>query len=128
MKKLLAILTACALLALAFAGCGAPKPQQLLAGKWQTSALGLEFGAYEFVPDEDDPLRGTVNLGQLSGLIHGSYTVTPGKKDEPDRLSITYSVLMINYTRSYTFTVDESTLTLQEENSGVSLTYTRGQG
>ena len=129
-QKLLAVLAACALLAPALAGC-APGPQRLLAGKWQASALGLEFGAYEFVPGENDPLRGTVNLGRLSGFVSGSYTVTPGKGDAPDRLRITYGLRpggMISYTRDYTFTVDETTLTLQEENSSVSLTYTRNQG
>jgi len=131
MKKTIAIFAAFALLAVAFAGCALPlSPQRLLAGKWQASAAGFEVSSFEFTPGEKDPLKGTVavGLGPLSGLVNGTYTVTPGKGDAADRLEVTYTVLMISTTQAYTFTVSEDTLTLKGENSSLALTYARVTG
>jgi len=129
MKKLLAILCLLALLGGCLAACGAPKPGALLAGKWKATAASLEFQAFEFVPGEDGPGKGTVNLGMMSKLVPASYEVVPAEsKDARDMVKITYKLLMISTTRSYYFTVDGTTLTLQEENSGLTTTYTRDTG
>jgi len=129
MKKTLAILCLLALLGGIGAACGAPKPGAQLAGKWKAAAASLEFQAFEFVPGEDGPGKGTVNLGMLANFVGGSYEVVPAQsKDARDMVKITYKLLMISTTRSYYFTVDGATLTLQEENSGLTTTYTRDTG
>jgi len=129
MKKTLAILGILVLLGGIFSACGAAKPQRLLAGKWKASVASLEFQAFEFVPSADSDLKGTVNIGMLSNLVHGSYEVIPGAgKDARDTVKITYTLAMFSNTRSYFFTVDGATLTLQREGSGTSLVYTRDTG
>ena len=126
MKKILAIFGILALLVGILAACGVPKPEILLAGKWKASAASLEFNAFEFVPSQGDPRKGTVNLGMISNLIDGSYEVIPAQsKNERNTVRITYALWMISTTRSYTFTVDETTLTMQEEGKSVFTTYVR---
>jgi len=126
MKKILAILGILAVLGGCLAACGASKPEKLLAGKWKTSVASFEFNAFEFVPSQDDPRKGTVSLGMVGNLISGSYEVVPAKgKDAQDQVKITYTLLMFSNTRSYSFTVDETTLTLQEEGKSLVVTYTR---
>jgi hypothetical protein len=126
MKKVLAILCLLAALCGIAAACGTPKPEALLAGKWNASVASLEFNAFEFVPSQDDPRKGTVNLGMIGSLVSGSYEVVPPQgKDAPNVVKITYALMMFSNTRSYTFTVDDTTLTLQGEGSGTALTYTR---
>ena len=129
MKKALAILCLAALLGGISAACGAPKPGALLAGKWKAGAASFEFQAFEFVPGADGPNKGTVNLGMISNLVGGSYEVVPAQsKDARDVVRITYKLFMISTTRSYYFTVDGTTLTLQEESSGLTTTYARDTG
>jgi hypothetical protein len=114
------------LLAQALVGCGAPQPQELLAGQWQADVGSLEFQALTFTPNAEDLLRGSVSLGLLSRFVQGSYVVTPpAKKDQPARLAITYQLAFISTTRDYTFTVTDTTLELQKEGSNVALHYTR---
>ena len=127
MKKITAILCAAALAALALPACGARTgPAQLLAGKWDGSVGLLEFQAMEFVPDEEDPLRGRVDLSLVSNFIDGSYEVfPPDKRGEPGRLKITYTLSMFSTTNEYAFTVDGDTLTLLNERTNVTLTYKR---
>jgi len=126
MKKALAILCLLAVLGGCLAACGAQKPEALLAGKWKASVASLEFNAFEFVPSQDDPRKGAVNIGMISNLVHGSYEVIPPEgKDAPSVVKITYTLAMFSNTRSYNFTVDDTTLTLQREGSGTSLVYTR---
>ncbi|MCL1951863.1 MAG: hypothetical protein FWF60_03440 [Oscillospiraceae bacterium] len=126
MKKAIATLCLLAALCGVLAACGAPKPEALLAGKWDASVASLEFNAFEFVPSQDDPRKGTVNLGMIGSLVPGSYEVVPPQgKDAPNVVKITYTLAMFSTTRSYTFTVDATTLTLQGEGSGVAMTYTR---
>ena len=126
MKKILAVLCLLALLGGISTACGASKPGALLAGKWNADLASFEFKAFEFVPGEDGPGKGTVNLGMLSNLVKGSYEVLPAEsKDAKDMVKITYTLWMISTTRSYYFTVDGNTLTLQEESSGFTTTYTR---
>ena len=126
MKKALAILCLLAVLGGCLAACGKPKPEDLLAGQWKASAGSFEFNAVEFVPSQDDPRKGAVNLGMLSNLLKGSYEVIPGaKKDDQPTLKIVYTPLMISVTRVYLFTVDETTLELQREGSNTALTFTR---
>jgi len=128
MKKAIAILCTLAALCGVLAAC-AQKPEALLAGKWKASAASLEFSAFEFVPSEDDARKGTVNLGMIGNLVEGSYEVVPPEgKDAPNVVKITYSLAMFSNTRTYTFTVDDTTLTLQAENSSVAMTYTRDTG
>ncbi|MDR1927364.1 MAG: hypothetical protein LBQ33_01830 [Oscillospiraceae bacterium] len=128
MKKATGILAVLLTAALVFAGCGlfAPKPQELIAGKWQAAVGSLEFQAMEFIPNENADLTGTVKLGLLSNLVSGSYAITPAKeKEEKDQISITYQLFLISTTREYTFTVTDTALVLQADNSGVALNYTR---
>ena len=132
MKKAISILCLLALLSGVGAACGAPKPGALLAGKWKAAASSFEFQLFEFVPGEDGPGKGRVNLGMtglLSNLISGSYEVIPAeRKDAQDIVKITYTLLMISTTRSYFFTVDSTSLTLQEVDSGFTTRYTRDTG
>ena len=121
MKKSLALLGVLALLCGCLAACGTPKTEALLAGKWNASAASFEFQAFEFTPDENNPGKGTVG-----SLLDGSYEIIPAEnKDTRDMLKITFSFGMLSASRSYYFTVDETTLSLQEENSSVTTTYTR---
>jgi len=128
MKKAIAILCLLAMLGGISAACGAKKPENLLAGKWKASVASLEFQAFEFVPSQDDARKGTVNRGKLASLVtDGTYEVIPGKgKDAKDVLKITTTALgFVSTTHSYFFTVDDTTLTLQEEGYDAFLTYTR---
>ncbi|MCL2300910.1 MAG: hypothetical protein FWC27_12280 [Firmicutes bacterium] len=125
MKKTLAILCLLAALSGILAACGAPKPEALLAGKWKASVASFEFNAFEFVPSQDDPRKGTVNIGMISNLVNGSYEVVPGEGSALDTLKITYSLWMISTSRTYDFTVDETTLALTEVGKTVTTTYTR---
>ena len=126
MKKALTILCLLAALGGCLAACGTPKPEALLAGKWNASLASLEFNAFEFIPSQDDSRKGSVNLGMIGSLVSGSYEVIPpANKDAQSMVKITYTLLMISTTRSYFFTVDDTTLTLQKEGSNTILTYTR---
>lgn len=130
MKKLLAIPLILALLAGCLAACGEPKTQDLLAGKWKGSVGMFEFDSYEFIPDAEQPLKGTVKLlGKLSQWINGTYEVIPAKeKDAKDTVKISYTVLLISTTKEYAVTVDDSTLSLQEIGSDYAMTFTRDTG
>ena len=126
MKKILAILGILALLGGVLAACGAPKPEALLAGKWKASAGSFEFNAFEFVPGQEDQRKGAVNINLIGSFVDGSYeVVAAAEKGARDMVKITYKLLMFSTTRSYYFTVDETTLTLQEEGKSVTTTYTR---
>ena len=127
MKKILACVMALALLLAVAGGCSnANKLGQQLAGKWETSLGPFEFKAMEFVSNEDEPLKGKVNLALISNLIDGSYEIIPGeKKDDPDTIKITYTVFSISTTKSYRFTVTDEALTLTGEGNSTSLNYTR---
>ena len=126
MKKAIAILCLLAALGGCMAACGAPKPEALLAGKWKASLASFEFNAFEFVPSQGDPRKGTVNLGMIGNLVPGSYEVIPpASRDAQSVVKITYTLLMISTTRSYFFTVDDTTLTMQKEGSNTSLVYAR---
>ena len=125
MKKALAVLCLLALLGGVSAACGAPKPEALLAGKWKASAASLEFNALEFIPSAEDPRKGTLNIGMTS-LVGGSYEVIPAEsKEARPMVKITYKLFLISATRSYYFTVEGDALSLQEEGSGITLTFTR---
>jgi len=126
MKKTLTILCLLAVLGSVSTACGAPKPEALLAGKWKASVASFEFNAFEFVPSQDNPRKGSVNIGMLSNLVQGSYEVIPPEsKDAQSVVNITYTLAMFSNTRGYTFTVDDTTLHLQREGAGTTLTYTR---
>ena len=127
MKKILACITALALLLVIAGGCmGGNKTARLLAGKWEGSLGPIEFKAMEFVPDESDPLKGQVNLvALLSSFVDGTYEIVPGSKDAPDTLRITYTAFTLSRTVVYTFAVTEDSLTLTPEGSGTSLSYSR---
>ena len=126
MKKALAILCLLAVLGGISTACGKTKPEALLAGKWKASVASLEFNAFEFIPSQDNPRKGSVNIGMISNLLHGSYEVVPPEgKDAPNVVKITYTLAMFSNTRSYIFTVDDTTLTLRKEGADSFLTYTR---
>jgi len=131
MKKALSIILIAALVALALTACGgASRPERLLAGRWDASVGGLfEFQAMEFVPEEGNPRRGQVNLSLVSNIISGSYVVEPPEqRGEPAGLRITYRLGMISTTREFSFTVDETALTMHGEGiGGVTITYTRAK-
>lgn len=126
-KKILAVLAILVLVGTVLAACGAPKPENLLAGSWSANVGSFEFLGYEFIPNEDDPLKGTVDLKLISAsAISGTYEIVRADtEDGKDLLKITYTLLMISTKRNFYFTVDETTLTLQEENSSVIMNYTR---
>ena len=130
MKRVIALFFAVALVATALSACGAKAqtPQQLIAGKWNAGSSSglLDFSAMEFVPDPSNPLKGNVNLSLIAGMNLGTYVITPAdKKGDPDHLAITYTLAFISTTSNYTMTVDETTLALTSEKTGVTLTYHR---
>jgi len=126
MKKIIAILGIAALLGACLAACGAPKPEELLAGKWNASVASFEFNAFEFVPSQADPRKGTVNLSLTGSLVSGHYEVITGSgRDARDMVKITYTLAFISTSNIYYFTVDENTLSLQKEGSDTSTLYTR---
>jgi len=125
MKKLLALICALAFIGFVFVACGRTnRPERLIAGQWQGNLGPLEFQAMEFTPDEDNPTRGQVSLSLISNLIEGSYEIIGAQRGQPGQLIITYRLGMLSTTREFSFTVDQSTLTLQSE-TGINLTYTR---
>jgi hypothetical protein len=117
-RGVFAAILLCCLLA-GFAACELQSPEQLLVGKWQASVGVLEFNAFEFKADH------TVSLGLTGNLIQGAYTVTTGSGDTPNRLTITYTFLMISHTANYTFTVTSTDLYVTKEGSSIALHYTR---
>lgn len=123
MKKIIAVFCALSLLMLTLAACGngANRPEQRIAGRWESDAGATEFQAMEFIPSSDNPQRGQVNLQMLSNEISGDYEITPG--DEQHRLTITYTLMMFPTTREYYFTVEDDTLMLQKGRTKV--TYQR---
>ena len=128
MKKILACVMALALLLAVAGGCTSAnnKLGLQLAGKWEANLGPFEFKAMEFVPNEDEPMRGKVNLALISNLVSGNYEIVPGeKKDDPDTIKITYTVFSISTTKPYHFTVTDEALTLTGEGNSTSLNYKR---
>ena len=125
MKKVIALIfSAALLLALSACGNGANQPEQRIAGRWESVAVGAtEFQAMEFIPHSDDPQRGQVHLRMLSNEISGAYEITPG--DEQHRLTITYTLTMFPTTREFSFAVEDDSLVLQEEGAAEGLAYRR---
>jgi len=113
----LALLTTVALIIISFAGCGLSSPQNLLAGKWQTSGGMISI---EFLPGENKTSQGTFDAGfannSLPDLVSGTYTVLPpDNENDNDRLSITYKLWSLSKTDTYTMVVSDDTLELRGE-------------
>ena len=123
MKKIIAVFGVLSLLTLMLAACGnrANRPEQRIAGRWESNAGATEFQFMEFIPNSENPQRGQVNLRLLSNEISGEYEITTG--DEQHRLTITYTLMMFPTTREFYFTVEDDTLVLQKGRTRV--TYRR---
>jgi len=118
MKKMTAVLCALSLL-LALAACssGANRPEQRIAGRWESDVGATEFQTMEFIPNSDNPQRGQVNLRILGNEISGDYEIASG--EEQHRLIITYTLMMFPTTREFTFALEDDTLVLHEGVAGV---------
>jgi len=123
MKKIVAVF--CVLSLLMLAACDSRENQigKQIAGRWEGTAGATEFQSMEFVPSNDNPLRGQINLRIYSNEISGEYEITPG--EEQHLLSISYTLMMFPAARTFHFTIADDALTLQEEDSSASATYRR---
>ena len=126
MKKSIAIIFALSLLLLAFTACGR-SPERQLAGRWEADGTA-QFQVMEFIPHNDNPQRGRVNLRMLGNQVEGEYEVTPGEDGEQHQLTITYTLAMFPTTQEFTFTVEGNTLTLQGERDDDVMAFQRARG
>ena len=118
MRRAIVVFCALSLLLLTLAACGsADRPEQRIAGRWDSTTGATEFQAMEFVPNSDNPQRGQVTLHMLGNEISGEYKIAPG--DEQHRLTITYTLMMFPTTREFFFAVEKDSLVLWEGNSSV---------
>lgn len=120
MWKPFALLLAAIVLLTALTACAGP--EQKLLGKWMDSSnmCGYEFqeeGVVELtyanftVPILNIPFTGTVK---------GVYSI-----GEDDTLTITYSIYSKSITKTYTWSIEESALTMVEQEDGEKLVYIR---
>ena len=92
-------------------------PENLIVGEWKTSN-----DIYSLVFTEDGMASGNLDvplLGKVS--FNGAYTVD----EETSKLTITYTLYSISYTDTKTFSLTEDTLTLTDDGTGVTTSYTR---
>lgn len=92
-------------------------PENLIVGEWKTSN-----DVYSLVFTEEGVASGNLDvplLGKVS--FNGTYTVD----EENSKLTITYSLYSISYTDTKSFVLTEDTLTLTDDGTGVTTSYTR---
>jgi len=111
MKTAAAVLVACLIFLSILSGC-APKPEQLIIGKW-TDSTGLT--AYEFMEG------GTVRFSVLGVDVNGIYAIDK----EAGTVTLTGTAFTKSISRKYRFAVTDSYLTLTQLDSGDAAVYTR---
>lgn len=116
----LALLLAAIVLLTGLAACAGPEKK--LLGKWMDSS---NMSGYEF--QEEGVVELTyanltvpiVNI-PFNGTVKGSYSL-----GEDDTLTITYSIYSKSITKTYTYSIEDSALTLVEKESGDKSVYFR---
>ena len=101
--KLLALLLAAILMLTALTACAGPEKK--LLGKWMDSSNNFT------VP--------VVNI-PFTGSVKGTYSI-----GEDNTLTINYSIYSKSITKSYTYSIEDSTLTMVEKESGNRSMYIR---
>ena len=118
--KLLALLLAAILMLTALTACAGPEKK--LLGKWMDSS---NMSGYEFQEEGIVELTyanftvPVVNI-PLTGSVKGTYSI-----GEDNTLTINYSIYSKSITKSYTYSIEDSTLTMVEKESGNRSMYIR---
>ena len=118
--KLLALLLAAILMLTALTACAGPEKK--LLGKWMDSS---NMSGYEFQEEGIVELTyanftvPVVNI-PVTGSVKGTYSI-----GEDNTLTINYSMYRKSITKSYTYSIEDSTLTMVEKESGNRSMYIR---
>ena len=118
--KLLALLLAAILMLTALTACAGPEKK--LLGKWMDSS---NMRGYEFQEEGIVELTyanftvPVVNI-PFTGSVKGTYSI-----GEDNTLTINYSIYSKSITKSYTYSIEDSTLTMVEKESGNRSMYIR---
>ena len=118
--KLLALLLAAILMLTALTACAGPEKK--LLGKWMDSS---NMSGYEFQEEGIVELTyanftvAVVNI-PFTGSVKGTYSI-----GEDNTLTINYSIYSKSITKSYTYSIEDSTLTMVEKESGNRSMYIR---
>ena len=118
--KLLALLLAAILMLTALTACAGPEKK--LLGKWMDSS---NMSGYEFQEEGIVELTyasftvPVVNI-PFTGSVKGTYSI-----GEDNTLTINYSIYSKSITKSYTYSIEDSTLTMVEKESGNRSMYIR---
>lgn len=123
MKKVwkpLALLMAATLMLTALTAC--TSPEKKLLGKWMDSS---NMSGYEFQEEgivELTYANFTVPIVNIpfTGSVKGTYSL-----GEDDTLTITYSIYSKSITKTYTYSIEDSSLTLVDKESGDRSVYIR---
>lgn len=118
--KLLALLLAAILMLTALTACAGPEKK--LLGKWMDSS---NMSGYEFQEEgivELTYANFTVPVVNIpcTGSVKGTYSI-----GEDNTLTINYSIYSKSITKSYTYSIEDSTLTMVEKESGNRSMYIR---
>ena len=118
--KLLALLLAAILMLTALTACAGPEKK--LLGKWMDSS---NMSGYEFQEEgivELTYANFTVPVVTIPGpgSVKGTYSI-----GEDNTLTINYSIYSKSITKSYTYSIEDSTLTMVEKESGNRSMYIR---
>ncbi len=114
MKKVISLALIFVLVLVAFASCGSPEKKLIGTWKGDVELLGVTT-SYEYTFNEDGTGKMTGALGSNTGVAF-SYTV-----GEDGKLNITTTLLSVENTKTYTYTVEKDTLTLTEGDTVITL-------
>lgn len=118
--KPIAMLMAAILMLTALTACAGPEKKIL--GKWMDSS---NMSGYDFQEEGIVELTyanftvPVVNI-PFTGTVKGTYSL-----DEDNTLTITYSIYSKSITKTYTYSIEDSALTLVEKESGDRSVYIR---
>lgn len=114
MKKAISIALIFVLVLAAFASCGSPEKK--LIGTWSgdVELLGVTT-SYEYTFNED-------GTGKMTGVLGSTGVAFKYNIDDAGNLNITTSLLGVDSTKTYTYTVEKNTLTLTEGDTVITLT------
>ena len=118
--KLLALLLAAILMLTALTACAGPEKK--LLGKWMDSSnmSGYEFQEEGIVELTYANFTVPVDNIPFTGSVKGTYSI-----GEDNTLTINYSIYSKSITKSYTYSIEDSTLTMVEKESGNRSMYIR---
>lgn len=118
--KPIALLLAAVVLLTGLAACAGPEKK--LLGKWMDSS---NMSGYDFQEEgivELTYANFTVPIVNIpfTGTVKGTYSI-----GEDDTLTVTYSIYSKSITKTYTYSIEDSALTLVEQGSGEKAVYIR---